>query len=137
MLQYSRRIMLTEEQITALKQYVVPLIPKNKSGFSSQHDPVEILQCIIHKLRTGCQWRYIFPDIKGVAYPFSWQLVYYYYRKWLKAGVFEQAFTSILNNQKIKLNTQIMYLDGTHSLSKKGAIKLHISDGKKVVHPTF
>lgn len=128
--------MLTEEQIAALKQYVVPLIPKNKSGFSSHHDPIDILQLIIHKLKTGCQWRYLFPDIKGVTYPFSWQLVYYYYRKWLKAGVFEKAFLSILNDKKDKLDTQIVYLDGTHSLSKKGAPRSRIKDEKKVGHRT-
>lgn len=128
--------MLTDNQITALGQYVVPLIPKNKSGFSSKQDPMAILRCIIHKLKTGCQWRHIFLELEGVTYPFSWQLVYYYYRKWLKAGVFEQAFTSILNNQKIKLNTQIMYLDGTHSLSKKGATVSSINDGKEVEHRT-
>ena len=129
--------MLTNKQIAALIQYVVPLIPKNKKGFSSKQDPIAILQCIIHKLKTGCQWRHIFVELKGVPYPFSWQLVYYYYRKWLKAGVFEQAFNAILNNRKIKLNTQIMYLDGTHSLSKKGALTSNIRGGKKVEHPTF
>lgn len=127
--------MLTNKQITALRQYVVPLIPKNKKGFSSKHDPIAILRCIVHKLKTGCQWRHIFVELEGVTYPFSWQLVYYYYRKWLKAGVFEQAFMAILNNQKIKLETQIMYLDGTHSLSKKGAAVSNIKDGKKVGHP--
>ncbi len=136
MLQQLGCIMLTNKQITALRQYVVPLIPKNKKGFSSTHDPIDILRCIIYKLKTGCQWRHIFVELEGVTYPFSWQLVYYYYRKWLKAGVFEHAFMAILNNRKIKLNTQIMYLDGTHSLSKKGAAESNIKDGKKGEHQT-
>ena len=38
--------MVTEQQIAALRQYVVPLTPKNKRGFTSKHDPVIILQCI-------------------------------------------------------------------------------------------
>lgn len=124
--------MLTQKQRNSLKQYVVPLIPKNKKGFSSHHDPMDILVCIIHKLKTGCQWREIFVDLNGVTYPFSWQLVYYFYRKWLKAGVFEQAFMSILYDKKTTLHTQIMYLDGTHSLSKKGGQKSNIKDAKKV-----
>ena len=128
--------MLTDKQIIALRQYVVPLIPKNKKGFASKHDPIAILRCIVFKLKTGCQWRHIFVELEGVTYPFSWQLVYYYYRKWLKAGVFEKAFQAILHDKKDILNTQIVYLDGTHSLSKKGAPKLHIKVEKKVEHQT-
>lgn len=125
--------MLTNKQISALRQYVVPLIPKNKKGFASKHDPIAILRCIIYKLKTGCQWRHIFVELEGVAYPFSWQLVYYYYRKWLKAGVFEKAFQAILHDKKDKLDTQIVYLDGTHSFSKKGAVMSAIKDEKKDV----
>jgi hypothetical protein len=46
-----------------IENYVLPLIPKNKRGFSSKVDPVEIIKCIIHKLKTGTQWNCLFIDI--------------------------------------------------------------------------
>jgi transposase len=128
--------MLTEKQINALRHYVLPLIPKNKRGFSSNHDPIILLQCIIHKLKTGCQWRYLFVELEGFTAPFSWELVYYYYRKWLKAGVFEKAFEIINNDNKNDLLTGNLYLDGTHAPSKKGAPKSSISTAKDHGLPT-
>ena len=35
-----------------LEKYVLPFIPKNKRGFSSKVEPIEIMQCIIYKLKT-------------------------------------------------------------------------------------
>lgn len=127
--------MLTEQQIAALRQYVVPLIPKNKRGFTSKHDPVIILQCIIYKLKTGCQWRHLFIELEGFTAPFSWELVYYYFRKWLEAGVFEKAFKIIINDKKDDLLSDNLYLDGTHATSKKGGPKLIISIAKEHVLP--
>jgi transposase len=128
--------MLTKEQIDALRQNILPLIPKNKRGFSSKHDPVIILQCIIHKLKTGCQWRYLFVELEGFTAPFSWELVYYYFRKWLKAGVFEKAFEIIIADKKDDLMSNNLYLDGTHAPSKKGGPKSSISTAKEPGLPT-
>jgi len=115
--------MLTEKQIAALRQYVLPLIPKNKRGFASKHDPIIILQCIAHKLKTGCQWRFLFVELKGFTAPFSWELVYYYFRKWLDAGVFEKAFNLIITDKYNADDLNHFYLDGSHAPSKKGGPK--------------
>jgi transposase len=136
LLQQHQSTVLTEQQISALRQYVLPLIPKNKRGFSSKHDPLIILQCIIHKLKTGCQWRYLFIELKGVTAPFSWELVYYYFRKWLKAGVFGKAFELIVADKQDELITNNLYLDGSHALSKKGGMKSLISTAKGRGRPT-
>ena len=99
----------------------MPFIPKNKRGFSCRFDTGDIFKCIINKLKTGCQWKFLFIDIEIVKPPFSWQTVYYYYRKWCKEGVFESMFSVYLQIQKDKLDTEKLNLDGTHSLVKKSA----------------
>lgn len=111
---------LSKDQI---QKYFLPYLPKNKRGFSSQFDPVMIIQCILHKLKTGCQWKDLFIDLEGFKYPFSWQTVYYYYNKWSKAGVFEKVYNAILEDHKNQLDTSVINLDGTQSLAKKGAKK--------------
>ena len=123
--------MLTEEQISALRQYILPLLPKNKRGFCSKHDPIIILQCIIHKLKTGCQWRHLFVELEGFTAPFSWELVYYYYRRWLEYDVFEKAFTIIIADNKDESITDNLYLDGTHAPSTKGGLKSNINTVKE------
>lgn len=119
---------ITKEEI---KAYVLPFIPTNKRGFSSRINPVDIVQCIVHKLKTGSQWHCLFIDIECVRPDFSWQLVYYYYRRWVKLGVFETLFQTFLEIQKDKLDTEVFNLDGTHSLAKKSGEQIAYQHRKK------
>ena len=112
----SKRAKITKDQI---ENFILPFIPKNKRGFSPKVDLSQVVQCMIYKLKTGVQWQNLFIDLEGVTTPFSWQLVYYYYRKWVKAGVFKQMFELYLYLQKDKLDTENLNLDGTHSYVKK------------------
>ena len=109
---------LTKNEI---ENCILPFIPKNKRGFPSRFDSGDIFKCIVHKLKTGCQWHCLFIDIESVKLPFSWQTVYYFYRKWSKQGVFKEMFDTYLEIQKDKLDTEKLNLDGTHSLVKKSA----------------
>ena len=61
-----------------------------------------------------------FVDIECLKPPFSWQIVYYYYRK-CSYGVFEDMFQTNLSIQKDTLDFEQLNLDGTHSLVKKSA----------------
>ena len=47
-----------------LESYILPFIPKNKRGFSSGFNQGDIFKCIVHKLKTGCQWSLLFIDIE-------------------------------------------------------------------------
>ena len=107
---------VTKNQI---ESFILPFIPKNKRGFSPKVDLSEVVQCIIYKLKTGVQWSNVFVDLESINPPFSWQLVYYYYRKWTEAGVFKTMFELYLDLQKDKLDTENLKLDTTHSYVKK------------------
>ncbi len=114
-----------------IETFILPFIPKNKRGFPSQVNPVEIIQCILHKLKTGSQWHCLFIDIEGFKPSFSWQLVYYYYRKWSKENVFKNMFDTALMFQECKLDTENLNLDGTHSLAKKAGEGIGYQHRKK------
>lgn len=111
----------TNLQKDLIENCILPFIPKNKSGFTSRFEMADIFKCIVHKLKRGCQWSFLFIDIEGCKPAFSWQTVYYYYRKWSEKGVFKQMFETYLAIQKDKLDTEKLNLDGTHSLVKKCA----------------
>jgi transposase len=119
---------LTKEEI---ETFVLPFLPRNKRGFSTKADMADIVQCIIFKLKTGVQWHSLFIDMECVRPPFSWQLVYYYYRKWCRAGVFEAAFKTFLEVQKDKLDTENLNLDGTQSLAKRSGDAIAYQHRKK------
>ena len=107
---------VTKNQIEKL---ILPFLPKNKRGFAPKVDLAEVVQCLLYKLKTGVQWSNLFVGIEGLHRPFSWQLVYYYYRKWSAAGVFKELFEAYLEVQKDALDTENLNLDGTHSYVKK------------------
>jgi transposase len=112
----SKYAKVTKNQI---QNFILPFIPKNKRGFPPTVDLSEVVQCIVYKLKTGVQWQNLFIDLESITPPFSWQLVYYYYRKWVNAGVFKTMFEVYLYLQKDKLDTENLNLDGTHSYVKK------------------
>lgn len=113
--------LLTKLTKNELENCILPFIPKNKRGFSSKFNSLDIFICIVHKLKTGCQWESIFVDIESFKPPFSYQTVYYFYRRWCNLGIFQLMFETYLEVQKDKLDTEKLNLDGTHSLVKKTA----------------
>lgn len=119
---------LTKDEI---ESFILPFIPKNKRGFSSKISPVEIIQCIIHKLKTGSQWCCLFVDTECVKQNYSWQLVYYYYRKWSKLGVFKEIFDTFISLQEGQLDLENINLDGTQSLAKKSGEAIGYQHRKK------
>ena len=78
-----------------------------------------VLNCIIYKLKTGCQWSCLFIDLEGFESPFSYQTVYYFFNKWSKVGVFERAFLQIQKQQKANLSLNLLHLDGTQTLAQE------------------
>ena len=119
---------ITKEEIEIL---ILPFIPKNKRGFCSKVEPAEIVQWIIHKLKTGCQWHCLFIDIEHYKPNYSWQLVYYYFRKWSKLEVFKNIFDTFLILQLDRLDLENLNLDGTHSLAKKAGESIGYQHRKK------
>jgi transposase len=102
-----------------IEKYILPLIPKNRRSFAPKIDLAEVVQCILYKLKTGVQWQCLFVETESVTPSFSWQLVYYYYRKWVEAGVFKKMFEMCLILQKDQLDIGNLNLDGSHAYVKK------------------
>lgn len=54
----------TNLQKELIENCILCFIPKNKRGFASQFEMADIFKCIVHKLKTGCQWSFLFVDIE-------------------------------------------------------------------------
>ncbi|SFW89767.1 transposase, partial [Chitinophaga sancti] len=54
-----------------------------------------IFNAILWICRTGSQWRNLSSD-----FPY-WQIVYYYFNKWKKAGVLEQVMLKMVRKERI------------------------------------
>jgi putative transposase len=73
---------LTDAQWALVKDFVER--PPGAMGAPSRVDRRDILNALLYKLRTGCQWRLI-----PVEYP-DWNLVRYYFDHWREDGTFER-----------------------------------------------
>lgn len=63
-----------------------PLIPAAKPGGRSQEiERREIVNGILYVLRSGCPWRMVPHDLP------NWSTLYWYFREWKLAGVWEQV----------------------------------------------
>ena len=81
---------LTDSQWQVIKDLV-------DNGRKRKYDLRHILNAILKITRTGMQWRNL--DEK---YP-PWRIVYYYFRKWIKTGVFYQILLLLVQLERQKL----------------------------------
>jgi transposase len=82
----TRRFDLTEAQWARLE----PLLPKaKKSGRPSKWSKRQLIDGIRWRVRVGAPWRDV-PDCYG-----SWQAVYALFRRWQRAGIWQQIVTGL------------------------------------------
>ena len=99
---------------------ILPHLPTAQRGKSCDNELLFILiQLILHRLKTGCQWRML-PIKEYTSKPYNWRTVYYHYNKWCKQGVWQAAWRELLKNNLEHLNLRTAQLDGTHTICKKG-----------------
>lgn len=127
--------MQKEEQVTQMEQLPDMILTKLQQNqlvticseiftqvglvFRSQYSLSTIVSCMIHKLKTGCQWRYLFIDNQIVKPPFSWQLVYYYFTLWQRNGILEMLMEKIRSLFCAQVTIKALYVDGTHTPCKR------------------
>lgn len=77
---------LSIEQWKILEPFIPPAKP---GGRHREHPMIRIINAIIYKVKTGCQWRMLPND-----YP-PWRTVYEYYWNWSLDGTWEDIHNEI------------------------------------------
>lgn len=116
-----------------IKSEIMPRLSVAKNGFISKFDLVEIVNAILYKLKSGCQWRllpmgHLFSD----EIP-SWNTVFhhYHYRKWSTKDEWQAVYSRILNNGKMSLDLSLSHIDGSHTPAYRGGEKVEYQGRKK------
>lgn len=103
-----------------VEQWILPHLSKGKRGFKTKLDVVKIVQLILKRMKTGCQWRELsIKEYFGESPP-SWQTIYYYFHKWSKDGSFRNAWINMLSCNKRHLDLSSGQFDGSHTPAKRG-----------------
>jgi putative transposase len=82
-------------------EILAPLIPEAKAGGRPEEiERREIVNGILYVLRSGCPWRLLPHDFP------NWSTVYWYFRQWKQAGVWEEVNTVLRRSLRVHLGRE-------------------------------
>lgn len=106
-----------------IKTDILPNLSIGKRGLPvSEETRVAIVECILHKLKTGCQWAFVPVQQFVKEKDMTWQNIYYHFLKWSKEHLFFMLWISILKKYKKHLDLSCIQLDGSQTPCKKGGL---------------
>ena len=103
-----------------IKNEIMPYLSVAKRGYVSQGSLIEVVNAILHKLKSGCQWHqlpveHLFGDVV-----LSWNAVYHHFRKWCRLGEWQSMFAVPVRKYKDRLDMSVTHIDGSHTPALKG-----------------
>ena len=114
-----------------IKSEIMPYLTIAKRGFASKFDLVEIVNAILYKLKSGCQWRLLPMGHLFSGEPPSWNTVFHHYRKWSVKEEWETVYSNILKKNKKELDLSVSHIDGSHTPACRGGEKVEYQGRKK------
>ena len=102
-----------------IEQWILPHLSKGERGPEPEVELSDIVQAILYRLKTGCQWRMIPLKQFFEGDALSWNGVYYHHREWVKDGSWRKVWIEILKANHSKLDLSSLQLDGSHTPAKK------------------
>ena len=103
-----------------IKNEVLPHLSVAKRGYICQSYLSEVIQCILYKLKTGCQWYMLPVSSFFTAKVLHYKTVYGHFRKWCKKGEWQKVWTTLLGRYKSFLDMSSIDLDGSHTTALRG-----------------
>lgn len=103
-----------------IDNYILPHLTIGERGFETTVPHHEIVWCILHRLKTGCQWRELPTKQFFTGKILSWQSVFYYFNKWSKQGCWLKAWVNLLDSKRSFLDLSSLQCDGSHTPTKNG-----------------
>jgi len=110
---------------------ILPHLSIAKRGFVCKASIVEVVNCILYKLKTGIQWRLLPVTALFSDVVLSCKTVFYHFRKWSKNGEWKSVWINLLNKHRDKLDMSSVDLDGSHTRATKGGEPVGYQGRKK------
>lgn len=103
-----------------IEKWVLPHLTLGTRGFDTTVPLTEIVGCIFHRLKTGCQWRELPTKQFFSDKVLGWNSVFYYFNKWSKADCWRTIWINILSKNRQFLDMSSVEFDGSHTPAKNG-----------------
>ena len=114
-----------------IRRWILPSLPFSAFGRPSVVDPVALVEVILYKLKSGCQWRLLPVKQFFTGASLTWQGVYARFNAWRKQGAWQAVWSQVLRENKGPLDCPSVQLDGSHPPAKNGGETVGYQGRKK------
>ncbi len=109
---------------------IIPHLSQAKRGYVTQSCLIEIVNGILYKLKTGCQWHMLPVKSLFTKKVLSYQAVYWHFRKWSKDNNWKQSWILLLEKHKQALDLFSADIDGSHTTALRGGQEVGYQERK-------
>ena len=103
-----------------IKNEILPHLSVAKRGFISKSSLIEVVNAILYKLKTGCQWAYLPVKELFSGKVLKYGAVFHHYNKWSKNGEWKSLWLQLLDKHRSALDMSSVDLDGSHTPAIRG-----------------
>jgi len=103
-----------------IENWILPHLTLGERGKSIKVEMTALIEAILYKLKTGCQWRQLPVKQFFDEEKLTWQGVYYHFNEWRKDGSWKRVWLNVLRLNKRFLDLSSVQLDGSHTPAKNG-----------------
>ena len=119
-----------------IRTWILPHLRTGTRGCSRRMDLSEIVETILFKLKTGCQWQQLPVNQFFTNTILTCSEGYYRFNEWRKDASYKNFWVNLLQMHRRRLNLSSVQLDGNHALAKNGVRPLAIGAGKRPARRT-
>lgn len=103
-----------------IKDMILPYLTVSKKGIQvPDYKLIAIVQLILYRLKTGCQWREL-PIGEFLDESYSYKSVFHHYNKWCKQGCWQDIWQALVAKHKHILDLSSIQMDGSHTPARGG-----------------
>lgn len=99
---------------------ILPYLTTAKRGYPCKGDLCEVIQCILYKLKTGCQWHMIPTMAIFTEVVLHYKTIFGKFRQWCKDGSWQKSWESLLGRNRDMIDLSSADLDGSHTVARRG-----------------
>jgi transposase len=104
-----------------IETYIIPYLPVNKRGPKPSVPRYQLVNSMLYRLKTGCQWRELpITEHFGRQDAISWNTVFYHFNQWSLAGCWQAVWLNLLKTFRHCLDLSSAQVDGSHTPAKNG-----------------
>jgi len=118
-----------------IRTWILPHLSAGTRGPDPAVDLLEVVEWMLYKLKTGCQWRLLPLKQFFTSQVLTWSGVYYHFNEWRKEGSWKKLWVTLSRLHHARLDLSSVQLDGSHTRTHNGGAAIGYQ-GRKAARAT-